>query len=416
MDVKTVDDIQNPGLEDKVHYPPAWFGNGSIEEQRNNKIEEIEESCSSVDTVLLSDSDTDGMSTAALIRKAVDSLGIVINGHGSLLEMSEVLELINENADEGFNLFMCDLMPDEEEFDDVLEELSKVDGNVEIFDHHQWSEEQLEKISRVSDNVDIRPDEEVCTANIVFERFRDEYSERQREKYEEMVEVVRDHDIWVKEDPRSDDMSDFHQNSEEERFMRVLEEKGADFMQDDDVRELVESARLEQRKKVEYQVKAKTQWYEVFKLEDGLAISMKENYDSLDNEKADNNITVAVSYGSAYRSQVGNVLCEGFEEGYDEELDISNNSDTHSPGDADLAVVVLPYNKVSLRSTEEFGKCDVIAGNLGGGGHEQAAGFKPDIVGRKISYEQHIEEEGETVREKVLSSITRMIENGNLDI
>jgi oligoribonuclease NrnB/cAMP/cGMP phosphodiesterase (DHH superfamily) len=406
MELTTLADIENPTVGEKVKYPGEWFGDSkdiSVEK------EEIRDEVEGVENVILSDTDTDGLSCIAILTEAMDDVGVVANGHSGGLEMSDVLSEIN-TAD-NINLYVCDLLPDDSDFEDVVEELLKVEGDVEIYDHHQWDDSQIEIMEEVCDYNDIRPDEEVCTTNIVYERFEDEVENENID--EDFVEVVRDHDVWVKEDERSDDLSDLLQNTEQDYFIESVKDNGADVMQDTEIREIVESARLEQKRKIEYQIKNFTTWFEVFKLEDGLAISIEGKDDSIDRESADDSFVLAVSYGSAYRSKVGNILCEGWGENYEEEFEEDTDSD-FSPGDADIAAVVLPYNKVSFRSSEDFPYCAKIAGRLNGGGHEEAAGCKPGFVGDAVSYKDHIEEEGETVKRIVVDKIVDMVSDGNL--
>ena len=415
-EAETVSEIEEPSLRDKVLYLPEWFNEQSVEERQEEKIEDIREVASTSNNVLISDSDTDGLSTAAIVMEAMDDVGMIVNGHGSLVDLSEVLSEVNENYSGDGSLIVCDLMPDGDEFDDVMDELDKFEGQVEFFDHHQWDEEMLKKLDEVADFADVRPEEEVCTANIAFERFEDEFDGSDREQYEELASVVRDHDIWVKEDERSDDLSEFHQNSEEDEFMEAVRELGANVMEDDEIRETVEEARAERERKVEYQVKNMTQWFEVFELEDGLSIWMDGKNKSIDRQKANGHITVAVSYGSAYRSEVGNVLCEGWDEDYEQRLDEYPSYDDYYVGEADLAIVIQPYNKVSLRSSEDFQQCDVIAGCMGGGGHNQAAGFKTETIGNDVTYDEHREERGETTMKRVLDGITTLIEDDKVNL
>ena len=62
-EAETVSEIEEPSLRDKVLYLPEWFNEQSVEERQEEKIEDIREVASTSNNVLISDSDTDGLST-----------------------------------------------------------------------------------------------------------------------------------------------------------------------------------------------------------------------------------------------------------------------------------------------------------------------------------------------------------------
>jgi len=48
------------------------------------------------------------------------------------------------------------------------------------------------------------------------------------DKFGELAAVTRDHDLWLREDPRSDDLADYAHWEEPETYVETVREHGAD--------------------------------------------------------------------------------------------------------------------------------------------------------------------------------------------
>lgn len=429
--------IGEPSIESLVTFPGEWW-NSPMKSEHEQKNEVMENAMGGVSRIVISDRDADGLGCIAMFETAFDdeTLGSIVHSHNDDLSLTQVINSVKEAvriSEYPFTpeLYICDLSPnDAKAVHDALEDYN---GQVHIFDHHQWGEEDIETIGEVSNTLDVREEEEVCTADVVYEYLEDMFAdEEEKERMKTLAEITRDHDIWIKEDDRSDDLVDYQFISENEEYVEAVKETGGILMDKDEIQEELENHREIKRKKIEYQAK-NADWAKIIRTHDGpvLVFGTPDFLPDEPNEEipAEEELIVALSYGTAYSSELGSVLCEGWsskdgvetEDDYIEELPEENySSGEYRPGDADLAVVIPPWDKLHFRSSESFPYCNRVAEELGGGGHKEAAGAKPGWVGMRDNCEfdtgVHWYTAGEGVKENTVETIRDLFNNEEVGI
>ena len=404
----------SPTLENKVKYPGKWWNENSSEKYKR-KFEGIVNSLKTSNKMIICDNDLDGLGSVAVLEHAYGSESVsraVVEKRESKEDCFPAITInvcakILSKVGSDEEVFMVDLCPNDENVDEILSYFENHDGKIHVYDHHEWDKEVYDRFDEVVDEMDIRTGENMCGADILYDNISNDI-DKNKSTISRFVAAVRDHDIWIKEAEESYDLADLHYELDENEFIEAVKHYGADIMNCDYLREIVKEKRWEKNAKMEYQVK-NSDWY--FFSDDG---SFREINST--EEIIGGGFVVAVSYGTAYHSGVGNVLCCGWEEWsknspFDrdgemvDEVDYSTNL---RPGDADIAVIVKPWNKVSFRSSEEAPICHELAKNWGGGGHEEAAGCKPGYV-NLINTSAHWRTEGRFVKEKVLDGMSEVI-------
>ena len=74
-------------------------------------------------------------------------------------------------------------------------------------------------------------------------------------------------------------------------------------------------------------------------------------------------------------------------------------------------VVVKPSGSASIRGTESFERCHLVAGRVNGGGHPRAAGCKPDIYDDMLDYAAHWTSQGATAKRAILAAFEAVIDD-----
>jgi oligoribonuclease NrnB/cAMP/cGMP phosphodiesterase (DHH superfamily) len=178
----------------------------------------------------------------------------------------------------------------------------------------------------------------------------------------ELAAVTRDHDLWLREDPRSDDLADYAYWTGAEEYVAVVGEYGADLPEF--ALEYVEERRVEKEALVE------------------TALDRAEFHEVGD-------WTVGVTYGRCSQNEVA----EGMRE-----------------QGADASVIVKPAGSASIRGTDAFERCHEVAAQVNGGGHPKAAGCKPDIYDDMLDYAHHWTTQGSAARRVILAGFERLAE------
>ncbi len=362
----------------------GFFYPDSLDEDRTE--ERIAEAVDGADTVVITDSDADGLGCVALIREARDAaldvapfeealaaetaddtdedkdedddekgedeaepherstVALVASGPG---DIEESLELVAKYVEDGTDLFVCDICPDSYEYiAEDLETLVEVCGEVRWFDHHQWAEELEASVRDAGVDLVIGDSEEECTTDVTLRSLDYEFDER----YAELAEVTRDHDLWLKQDERSDDLADYAYWSGPEEYATIVGEYGAALPET--VLDYVAHRRVEKERRIE------------------AAVSRASEHEIGD-------WTVGITYGRCSQNEVAETLREQ---------------------GCDAAVIVKPSGSASIRGSEGFERCHEVAGQVNGGGHPKAAGCKPDIYDDMLDMAQHWTTEGQAAR------------------
>ncbi|NIB98328.1 recombinase RecJ [Halobacterium sp. R2-5] len=352
MEDWVIEDEDMP-LERKSLLPgKGFFVPDSIHEERKDR--EIREEAEGAEVLVVADPDADGMACAAIVREVYGDAALVPAGPH---ELEDGLRRAAEFGADGATVFVCDLCPDEFRYvEDELAYLVEHAGEVRWFDHHQWTDEVAEAVREAGVDLVIGDSEEECTADVAV-RSIDEDLPRY---LKELAAVTRDHDLWLKEDPRSDDLADYSYWVDTDEYMETIQEHGADLPED--VMEFLEERRVEKHDLIDRAVDR---------------ASIREV----------NGWTVGVTYGRCSQNEVAEALREQ---------------------GADAAVVVKPSGSASIRGTEGFERAHEVARQVNGGGHPKAAGCKPDIYEDMLDYANHWTSQGATAKQVILDAFRNL--------
>lgn len=386
----------------------GFFYPDSLDDERaERRAEETIEGC---EAVVIADGDADGLACAAMIREAYDAaldvepfedaiaarlagdddeepdeaaddgekddesgddadaddptadahaespVGLLSAGPYSI---DTALERVDAYADDDVDLFVCDLCPDDYEWiAEPLEALAESTDSIRWFDHHQWDDETAAAVREVGVDLVVGESDEECTADVTLRSLDREFDDR----WAELAAVTRDHDLWIKEDPRSEDLADYSYWADAEEYAAVIGAYGVDLPET--VRSFVEERRVEKEARIDLAV--------------GRAVT---------HEVGD--WRVAVTYGRCSQNEVAERLRE---EG------------------ADAAVIVKPAGSASIRGSDDFRHAHEVAGRVNGGGHPQAAGCKPDIYDDMLDYAHHWSTEGQACKRVILAAFEAVAE------
>ncbi|MFB6200895.1 MAG: DHH family phosphoesterase [Halorhabdus sp.] len=350
MDGSLIDD-ESLSIERKSILPgEGFFYPDSIEETKREQ--EAAERLDTAETVVVADPDADGLACVALIRAAV--------GEGALLpasphDIERALSWVVEYAVDA-DVFVCDLCPDEAADLHPLADLATDDGSVRWFDHHQWDSDLAEIVRQAGVDLTIGESDEVCTADVALRELGADFEDR----FADLAAATRDHDLWIREDPRSDDLADLAHWVEPEEYVSIVRDHGADLPPETE--EFLAEKRIEKEALIEKAVER---------------AELREVGDW----------TVGVTYGRCSQNEVAEALrTEG----------------------ADAAVIVKPAGSASIRGTETFKRAHEVAAQVNGGGHPKAAGCKPDIYDDMLDYAHHWTTRGAVAKQAIVDAFRRL--------
>ena len=351
MDDSLIDPETLP-LERTSLLPGAGFFTDD-EDDRDER--ELEATLDDADTVVVADPDADGLACVALVREFHDGATLL---PASPHELDDAIADLAEFAPDGVRVYVCDLCPDErDELSGLADLVSRADA-VSWFDHHQWSDEAIDRVEESGVELVVGDSDEECSADVTL-RSLGELPER----FVELAAVTRDHDLWIRDDPRSDDLADYAHWAEPETYVDVVREHGADLPPD--VETFLEAERIEKQRLIDKAVE-RAELREI----DGT--------------------TVGVTYGRCSQNEVAETLREQ---------------------GADAAVVVKPAGSASIRGTEAFERCHEVAEQVNGGGHPKAAGCKPAIYDDMLDYAHHWTTRGAVAKRVILDAFRALPEH-----
>jgi len=347
--------IEDEGLplERKSLLPgKGFFVPDDVREEQKDR--EIRERIEGANVVVVADPDADGLACAATIREVYGEAALVPAGPH---EIEDGLRRAAEFGADDCRIFVCDLCPDKFRYvDDELAYAVEHASEVRWFDHHQWTEETADAVRDAGVDLVVGDSEEECTADVAVRSLDGDVPEYLRE----LAVVTRDHDLWLKEDPRSDDLADYSYWTDAEEYMDTVQEHGADLPED--VLEFLAERRVEKNDLIDRAV---------------ARAAMKEI----------DEWTVGVTYGRCSQNEVAEALREQ---------------------GADAAVVVKPSGSASIRGTEGFERAHEVARQVNGGGHPKAAGCKPDIYEDMMYYANHWTSQGATTKQVILDAFRNL--------
>jgi len=127
----------------------------------------------------------------------------------------------------------------------ALPDLTERVADVRWYDHHQWNEELAEFVDDQGVERVVGDSDEVCTADVVLAELDHEFGEQ----FAELAAVTRDHDLWIREDERSDDLADLSYWSEPEEYIEYVLEHGPDLSPE--IHEFLAEKRVEKEALIE---------------------------------------------------------------------------------------------------------------------------------------------------------------------
>jgi oligoribonuclease NrnB/cAMP/cGMP phosphodiesterase (DHH superfamily) len=342
-------DDDNLSIERKSILPgEGFFVPDSVEEAKEEA--EAEATLTGADVAVVADPDADGLACTALVREVYGEGALIDAG---LHDLEEALERVADYSEPGATVFVCDLCPDT--YDEVAESLDvlvKQADEVVWYDHHQWTDPVAEAVRDAGVELVVGDSDEECTADVAVRSLDYDFPDY----LVELAAVTRDHDLWIRDDPRSDDLADFSYWSDPEEYIEVVAEHGADLPAD--IEEFLAEMRVEKEALIEKAV-ARADIEEIGPW------------------------TVGVTYGRCSQNEVAEELRQQ---------------------GTDAAVIVKPSGSASIRGTDEFERAHEVARQVNGGGHPKAAGCKPRIYDDMLDYAHHWTTRGATAKQVIIEA------------
>ena len=323
--------------------------------RRDRAEEAAREALSGADVAVVADPDADGLACVALIRAAIGEAALIGAGPHDL---HRGLARVAEFGEPDLTVFVCDLSPDSMER--IAEPLSAVadrSSSIRWFDHHQWDDDVAGAVRDHGVELVVGDSEAECTADVALRELEFDAPDH----LVDLVAATRDHDLWIREDPRSDDLADYAYWTDAEEYVETVTAHGADLPEE--AKALLEERRVRKQDMIDRAVRRAD------------VVEVGE-------------YRVGVTYGRCSQNEVAEALRER---------------------GADAAVVVKPAGSASIRGTETFQRCHEVAGRVNGGGHPKAAGCKPDIYDDMLDYAHHWTTQGAVTKRVILEAFREVV-------
>ncbi|WP_408957137.1 DHH family phosphoesterase [Natrinema sp. 74] len=279
-------------------------------------------------------------------------------------DVEDALARVAEYGDEGIDIFVCDLAPDRYEYvEDELAAALETADRIAWYDHHQWGDDVAQAVRDAGVDLVVGDSDEECSADVVYRSLEYDFDPL----YEELAAVTRDHDLWLREDPRSDDLADYAYWTDPAEYVEVVREHGVDLPEW--VEDYIAERRVEKEALIEQAV-GRAELREI------------------------GGYTVGVTYGRCSQNEVAEAMREQ---------------------GADASVIVKPAGSASIRGTDDFDRCHEVAGKVNGGGHPKAAGCKPDIYDDMLDYANHWTTRGAVTKQVILDAFRDVVEEASED-
>jgi oligoribonuclease NrnB/cAMP/cGMP phosphodiesterase (DHH superfamily) len=350
MDDWLIDDDRLPLGRKSLLPGGGFFRPDSVEAERAEQ-----EAAEALDgeVAVIADPDADGLACTALIRVARGAGALVPAGPHDLADaLAWAADYVTPETD----LFVCDLCPDSAEDVAAVEAVADRAASVAWYDHHQWDDDLARTVREAGVDLAVGDSESVCSADVTLAQLEYDFPDR----YRDLAAATRDHDLWIREDPRSDDLADYAYWVDPEEYLDTVVEHGADLPAE--VTDFLAEQRVEKEALIEKATERAT---------------MREV----------GPWTVGVTYGRCSQNEVAENLREQ---------------------GADAAVIVKPAGSASIRGTDSFERCHEVAAQVNGGGHPKAAGCKPDIYDDMLDYAHHWTTRGAVAKQAIVDAFRRL--------
>jgi oligoribonuclease NrnB/cAMP/cGMP phosphodiesterase (DHH superfamily) len=360
MDDRLIDDDRLSRERRSLLPGEGFFYPDSLQAER--KASQAAETLSDAETAVIADTDADGLACVALVREAVDEGALLPSGPH---ELGQSIEWAVEYLPRDATVYVCDLCPDDERTVQAIETLAE-QARVRWFDHHQWDSDIAAGVEAAGVDLVVGDSDAVCTADVALAELDHPFPDR----FAEIANVTRDHDLWTKEDERSDDLADYANWADPEDYVATVREHGVGFPPE--VEGFLEEKRVEKEALIDKAI-------ERAQLRDVGAW------------------TVGVTYGRCSQNEVAEALRQQ---------------------GADASVIVKPAGSASIRGSETFERAHEVAAGVNGGGHPRAAGCKPDVYDDMLDYAHHWTTRGAVATQAILDAFRALSpadENGVAD-
>jgi len=203
--------------------------------------------------------------------------------------------------------------------------------------------------------------DEECSADVVYRSLEYDFSPL----YEELAAVTRDHDLWLREDPRSDDLADYAYWTDPAEYVEVVREYGVD----------------------------------------------------LPPSGSRTTSPSAASKGGAHRS--GGRPCGTSRNrrlhGRDHlrPLFTKRGRRDDARAGADASVIVKPAGSASIRGTDEFELCHEVAGRSTAAATPRPRAAKPDIYDDMLDYANHWTTRGAVTKRVILDAFRDVVDEAD---
>ncbi|MEB2837310.1 MAG: DHHA1 domain-containing protein [Desulfurococcales archaeon] len=288
---------------------------------------------------IVTHTDLDGVGSAAVyLRLSGVEEGFATIVYAEPYNLDEVLDNLQDNVDSGDRLVIADLGPNKAVFERVVEivsSLSRKGVEVEWYDHHVWEPSEVDALSKAG--VRIHVDRSTCATGVVARYYPEEHEAKADDVTERIVSAVCAADLWRWDDPLAPKLFRVAGNRHETEWKTRLAFKLAKgVLWDEEMAERL------------------------------------EDYVNKELAGMDATLRRVVVMGSAGSCRVAATIKE---EGPPSNSIIG--ALLLSRYNADIAVIIRPNGAISLRSRRV--NVQILAKELGGGGHPRAAGARVKI-------------------------------------
>lgn len=359
--------IELPELSDeplgvRTMYPDPEYYNGwdeAIEECE----ETVKETVNDAEIIGVTHTDADGYGCEVMLREAYPDkrVRVVTAAEGGPLKVEAVGKFVERYAPQSARVFIMDLCPNENNSRNFIKAFSDFQ-QVHVIDHHTWSDVARRTVNTVAS---LHLDEEKCATQITCDLLVSDPSD----SLADLADLTADHDLWLKERREdSDALADLAAEADREEYVSLCKQFGSGVVSESPRARTLIDEKQERRER-------KTQ----------LALNRTTTTEIA-------GYSVSISYGSCDPSHTGEVL-------YDER-------------GIDLAVILYPNGKLSLRSHEDTPIAGPVASELGGGGHPCAAGCSiRRFVRNDIGYHAHWSTKGRAARTHIEEQLNNILPN-----
>lgn len=361
MSRELLPDLEDEPLPVTTLFPdPEYFKQWSeVQEEKKQEISELFDENPNPDIVGITHTDADGYGCEVMLREAFPdkNVAVVTASESGPLRVRFVGEQVARHISSETPVYIMDIASDTGEGNKFIDPFRNF-HNVTVIDHHEWDESD---INHVEWEATLIRDTDRCATQIVH----DELIGNPSEKITKLAELTADHDLWIKERrEKSDKLSDLAEKCTREKYVELCLQYGDKVIESEEGADLIEEQQNERKQKTQ------------------LAVNRAEFHD-VDEQM------VAVTYGNCDGSHVGETLYDEYE--------------------ADVACIIYPSGSLSIRTPDDNPIAREIATKLDGGGHECAAGAKPDIVGISVDFTTHWVTRGRAVKQQVLKTVEQVV-------